>query len=208
MSPLYIDRSPAVRWKYMHRITPPFKNLRSYRQSNSGFLAKTGSKQLPKILASWLFQSLGKKVFKSTEEGWKKAEKKKKISFFLCLSYFVFDFGGGSLASYSREYSWKLLRKTRGTEKAVVSPSFPTTAPSTDHTSLSLASPCFLDVPTICESETDNETTGTQARLTLESKAFFTFAPVIHSLLGWWQTNGAYPRSDLVGRTCLLKMKN
>ena len=87
--------------------------------------------------------------------------------------------------------------------------SLPLLLPQID-TSLSLASPCFRDVPT--QSVSLKQTTGTQARLTLESKAFFTFAPVIHSLLGWWKTNGAYPRSDLVEGTqegtCLLKMKN
>ena len=89
-----------------------------------------------------------------------------------------FDFGGGSRASYS----WKLLRKTRGTEKAVVSPSFPATAPSTDHTSLSLASLCFRDVPTIYEPETDNRYTD---KINPRIKSFFHLqATFILSLAG------------------------
>ena len=121
---------------------------------------RPATKQLLKILASWLFQKIGKKVFKSTEGRWKEAGEEEEDFLFLVCLLLRFDFGWGSRASYSREYSWKLLRKTRGTEKAVVSPSFPATAPSTDHTSLSLPSPCFRSVPTICEPETDNRYTG------------------------------------------------
>lgn len=170
---------------------------------------RPGTKQVPKILASWLFQSLGKKFFNQLKKDGRKRRRRRRFPFssvsltsFLTLAEVVSlhtranireNFcekragqGGGGLSFFSCHCSF----------------------PATDHTSLSLASPCFRDVSTICESETDNETTGTQARLTLESKAFFTFAPVIHSLLGWWQTNDASPGSDLVGRTCLLKMKN
>ena len=120
-----------------------------------------------------------------------------------------FDFGWGSRASYSREYSWKLLRKTRGTEKEVVSPSFPATASSRPQITQVLAY-LHLVFPTSPLSVSLKQTTGTQARLTLESKAFYHLrAPLfILSLVGWWQTNGAYPRSDLFEGTCLLRMKN
>ena len=59
--------------------------------------------------------------------------------------------------------------------------------PATDHTSLSLPSPCFRSVPTICEPETDNRNTG---KINPRIKSFLSPSPpVIHSLLGWWQTN-------------------
>ena len=55
--------------------------------------------------------------------------------------------------------------------------------PATDHTSLSLPSPCFRDVPTICEPETDNRNTG---KINPRIKSFLSPSPpVIHSLLGW-----------------------
>ena len=98
-------------------------------------------------------------------------------------------------------------KNARDRVRAAVSPSFPATAPSRAQITQVLAY-LHLVFATSPLSVSLKQTTGTQARLTLESKAFFTFAPVIHSLLGWWQTNGAYPRSDLVGRTCLLKVKN
>ena len=88
---------------------------------------RPGTKQLPKILPPWLFQSLGEKVFKSAEGRWKEAGEEEEDFLFLVCPLLRFDFGWASCASYSREYSWKLLRKTLGTEKAVVSPSFPAT---------------------------------------------------------------------------------
>lgn len=61
----------------------------------------------------------------------------------------------------------------------MVSPSFPATAPSTDHSSLSLASPCFRDVPTICEPETDNRYTG---KINPRIKSFFHLRPPLFIL--------------------------
>ena len=168
-----------------------------------------GSKQLPKILASWLFQSLGKS-FKLTAEGWKEAEKKKKISLFLCLSYTSFLTLAEVLSLHTRaNIRKKFCEKRAGLQGAGGGLSFFSchcSFPATDHTSLSLPSPCFRDVPTICEPETDNRNTG---KINPRIKSFLSPSPpVIHSLLGWWQTNGAYPRSDLFEGTCLLRMKN
>ena len=105
---------------------------------------RPGTKQLPKILASWLYSSLGKKFLNQLKEDGRKQEKKKKISFFLCLSYFVL-----TLAEVVALHTRENFCEKRAGEKAVVSPSFPATAPSTDHTSLNLASLCFRDVPPI-----------------------------------------------------------
>ena len=141
---------------------------------------RPGTKQLPKILASWLSQSLGKRVVKSTKEGWKEAGKKKKISFFLWrLSYFVL-----TLAEVVALHTRENFCEKRAGEKTVVSPSFPATAPSTDHTSLSLASLCFRDVPTIYEPETDNRYTG---KINPRIKSLFHLHP--HSFSPWLVAN-------------------
>ena len=108
-------------------------------------------------------------------------EEEEDFLFLVSLLYFVFDFGGGTLASYSREYSWKLLRKTRGTEKAVVSPSFPATAPSRPQITQVLAY-LHLVFATSPLSVSLKQTTGTQARLTLESKAFYHLRPPLFIL--------------------------
>ena len=134
----------------------------------------------PKSLLLGLSQSLGKRVVKSTKEGWKEAGKKKKISFFLWrLSYFVL-----TLAEVVALHTRENFCEKRAGEKAVVSPSFPATAPSTDHTSLSLASLCFRDVPTIYEPETDNRYTG---KINPRIKSFFHLHP--HSFSPWLVAN-------------------
>ena len=139
------------------------------------------AKQLPKILASWLFSSLGKKFLNQLKEDGRKREKKKKISFFLCLSYFVLTLAEVVALHTRASYSWKLLRKTRGTEKAVVSPSFPATAPSRPQITQVLAY-LHLVFATSPLSVSLKQTTGTQARLTLESKAFYHLRPPLFIL--------------------------
>ena len=169
---------------------------------------RPGTKQLPKILASWLFSSLGKKFLNQLKEDGRKREKKKKISFFLCLSYFVLTLAE-VVALHTRANTRENFCEKRAGQGAGGGLSFFSchcSFPATDHTSLSLPSPCFRDVPTICEPETDNRNTG---KINPRIKSFLSPSPpVIHSLLGWWQTNGAYPRSDLFEGTCLLRMKN
>lgn len=143
---------------------------------------RPGTKQLPKNLAPWLFQSLGKKFLNKLKKDGRKRRRRRRFPF-SCVSLTSFLTLAEVVSLHTRaNIRENLCEKRAGQGGGGLSFFTCNTAPSTDHTSLSLASPCFRDVSTICESETDNETTGTQARLTLESKAFFTFAPVIHSI--------------------------
>ena len=168
---------------------------------------RPGTKQLPKILASWLFSSLGKKFLNQLKEDGRKREKRKKISFFLCLSYFVLTLAE-VVALHTRANTRENFCEKRAGQRRRWSLLLflPLLLPQITQVLAYL----HLVFPTSPLSVSLKQTTGTQARLTLESKAFYHLRPplFILSLVGWWQTNGAYPRSDLFEGTCLLRMKN
>lgn len=142
-----------------------------------------GSKQLPKILASWLFHAEPRKKFlNQLQKDGRKRRRRRRFPF-SCVSLILRFWLWRRYSRFilARIFVKNSAKNARDRVRAVVSPSFPGTAPSRPQITQVLAY-LHLVFATSPLSVSLKQTTGTQARLTLESKAFYHLRPPLFIL--------------------------